>query len=401
MPWKALLMSEARMQFVLAAKSKAEPFASLCGGFGISRKTGYKWWQRYSEGGVKALQERSRRPHQRGKMHDLIWRRRLRQLRQEHPHWGPKKLRRVLEKAFPQVRCIPAVSTLARWLVEYHLVKKRKGRVRRGPVLPWRGVRAPKGCNEVWTIDFKGWFRTGEGSRCEPLTVRDLYSRFVLGVVLLPNQSDAVVRRALDKVFSRYGLPKRIRVDNGAPFGGSGALGLSRLSVWWLRLGIEVEFGRRAHPQDNAAHEQMHRIFKAEVAHPPAPSVPAQRRRIRHWIVCYNQARPHESLGQQTPAQIYRPSARRMLRQLPKLHYPSAWPARRVRNRGHVKWQGRLRFIGRAFVGQVVGLKPVAADVHEVYLDRFLIGLLHEEDAMGMRPASIARPAEATRLSSP
>src|SRR5262249_35799992 len=143
----------------------------------------------------------SRRPHRRGKMHYFVWRMRLRKARQEHPRWGAKKLRRLLRRAFPQARRVPAVSTLARLLVELHLVKRRKRRARRGPVLPWRGVQAAKGCNQVWTIDFKGWFRTGDGRRCEPLTVRDLFSRYVLAVALLPNQSDGAVRRALEQVF--------------------------------------------------------------------------------------------------------------------------------------------------------------------------------------------------------
>jgi putative transposase len=360
MPWKKSLVSEERAQFVLTAKSESESFVSMCGRFGISRKTGYKWLQRYRRGGLKALADMSRRPHHRGKMHHIAWRMRLRALRQEHPRWGAKKLRRLLQKAFPQARRLPAVSTLARWLVELHLVKKRQRRARRGPVLPWRGVHAPKGCNQVWTIDFKGWFRTGDGQRCEPLTVRDLFSRYVLSVALLPNQSDAAVRRVMRQVFRRYGLPKVIRVDNGAPFGGKGALGLSRLSVWWLRLGITVEFVRPAHPQDNGAHEQMHRVLRADVATPPAPSVAAQKRRIGAWISCYNHQRPHEALGQRVPGQIYWPSNRPMPEQLIKASYPSAWHTRRVRNRGHIKWRGRERFIGRAFVGELVGLKPIA-----------------------------------------
>jgi putative transposase len=391
MPWKEFLVLEARAQFVLACKGKGESFASLCRRFGISRKTGYKWSKRYRAGGLKALEDVSRRPRRRGKMHHFSWRERLRRARRARPHWGPKKLRWRLQKAFPQARRIPAVSTLARWLLEYNLVKKRQRRARPGPVLPWRGVRAAKSCNEVWTVDFKGWFRTGDGRRCEPLTVRDLHSRFVLAVVLLNNQSDAGARRALRRVFGRYGLPKVIRVDNGAPFGGSGALGLSRLSVWWLRLGIGVDFIRPAHPQDNAAHEQMHRIFKAEVADPPAPSVQAQKRRVRAWIARYNQERPHETLGQQVPAQIYRPSRYRMPRQLKEIKYPRTWKLRRVRNRGHIKWQGRQRFIGRAFVGERVGLKITAEGSHEVYLDQQLIGLLYDRDPAGMRPASIAR----------
>ena len=258
------------------------------------------------------------------------------------------------KRAFPGPRRVPAVSTLARWLVELHLVKKRKRRARRGPLLPWRAVHAPKGCNQVWTIDFKGWFRTGDGRRCEPLTVRDLFSRFVLAVALLPNQSDAAVRRALVQVFRRYGLPKVIRVDNGAPFGGKGALGLSRLSVWWLRLGIAVEFVRPAHPQDNGAHEQMHRVFRADVASSTGTQRSgAETTHSTLGSAAYNHQRPHEALGQRVPAQIYWPSNRPMPEQLPKVNYPCAWDTRRVRNRGHIKWQGRERFIGRAFVGAI------------------------------------------------
>ena len=379
------------MRFVLAIKSKSEAFASVCARFGISRKSGYKWWQRYRAGGVKALADRSRRPYPRGKKQRLVWRHRLDKVRRAHPSWGAKKLRRRLQKAFPGTRRIPAVSTLARWLVELGLVRKRQRRARRGPVLMGRGVHAPKACNEVWTIDFKGWFRTGDGKRCEPLTVRDLFSRYVLAVVLLPNQSDAAVRRAMVQIFRRYGLPKIIRVDNGAPFGGKGALGLSRLSVWWLRLGIVVEFVRPAHPEDNGAHEQMHRVLRADVAKPPAPSVAAQKRRLRAWIRYYNQVRPHEALGQRVPAKIYWPSNRLRPVQLSPVEYTCEWQSRRVRNRGHIKWHGRERFIGQAFVGQPVGLKTVADGVHEVYFQQQLIGLLYARDLSGMRPAAIAR----------
>jgi transposase InsO family protein len=197
------------VRFVLACREKEESLASVCRRFGISRKSGYKWLKRYCAGGVRALGDASRRPRYCAKAHRPFWRERLRRAREARPHWGPKKLRRLLQKTFPGARRVPAVSTLGLWLAQSNLVRKRKRRARPGPVLPWRGAQAPKGCNQVWTIDFKGWFRTGDGRRCEPLTVRDLFSRYVLAVVLLPNQSDTAVRRAMTKVFRRYGCPKR------------------------------------------------------------------------------------------------------------------------------------------------------------------------------------------------
>jgi putative transposase len=391
MPWKELLVSEARKRFVLACREKRESFASLCRGFGISRKSGYKWLKRYREGGVRALRDASRRPRYCAKAHRSFWREALRKTRQARPLWGPKKLRPVLQKTFPGMKRVPAVSTLGLWLAQSNSTAKRKRRARRGPVLPWKRLRAARRCNDVWSVDFKGWFRTGDGRRCEPLTVRDMRSRFVLAVVPLPNQSEAAVRKALLRVFRRYGLPKAIRIDNGAPFGGNGALGLSRLRVWWLRLGITVDFIRRAHPQDNAAHEQMHRILKAETAAPPARTLKAQKRRMTQWISRYNKERPHETLGQQIPAHFYRPSIRPMPQRLKAANYPCRWRVRRVRNRGHIKWEGRQRFVGRAFVGELVGLKRGANGSHEVYLQRQLIGLLYSQDLVAMRPASIAR----------
>ncbi len=379
------------MQFVLACREKREFFVSLCRRFGISRKSGYKWLKRYRQGGVRALGDASRRPRYCAKAYRTFWREALRRARKRRSRWGPKKLRRPLQKAFPQMKRVPAVSTLGRWLVQLNLIEKGKRHARPGPVLPWRGLRVARRCNEVWSVDFKGWFRTSDGRRCEPLTVRDVYSRFVLAVVLLPNQSERAVRQALLPVFRRYGLPKAIRVDNGAPFGGKGALGLSGLSVWWLRLGIAVEFIRRGHPQDNGAHEQMHRILKADTASPPARSVRAQKRRIGAWILFYNQERPHEALDQQVPTRFYRPSARRLPQQLKEARYPRAWKARRVRNRGQIKWQGRQRFVGRAFVGELLGLKKMPNGSHEIYFDRQLIGLLYAQDVTGMRPASVAR----------
>jgi hypothetical protein len=219
------------------------------------------------------------------------------------------------------------------------------------------------------------------------LTVRDLFSRYGLCVRLLPNQDDGPVRQAFQRLLVRRGVPRIIRVDNGSPFAGKGALGLSRLSVWWLRLGIRVEFTRRPRPGDNAAHEQFHGCYQRELVAQGGPRRRVMQQRSDRWLAAYNQDRPHEALGQRTPAEVYRPSRRAYPKSLPPLVYPKTWPVRRVRNRGHIKWQGRLRFIGRAFVGQRVGLKWSPEQHGPVYLGKQLIGHLYAQEAGGMRPA--------------
>ena len=255
-------------------------------------------------------------------------------------------------------------------------------------LVPHPGLTVPRRRHQVWTVDFKGWFRTADGQRQEPLTVREAKSRYLLEIRLLPQQSDHAVRRVLTRLFRRHGLPSAIRVDNGAPFGGKGALGLSRLSLWWLRLGIRVEFTRRARPGDNAAHEQLHRCYKAEVLAPPAGHRHAQQRRTDRWRYDYNHRRPHEALGQKPPGRTYRASTRPWPQTLPALRYPKNWLQRRVRPHGDIKWQGRLRFVGRAFVGQTLGLKTLTPHGWAaVHLGPLLIGELHAKDAAGMRPA--------------
>jgi hypothetical protein len=242
-----------------------------------------------------------------------------------------------------------------------------------------------QGSNDVWTVDFKGWFRTRDGQRVDPLTVRDLFSRFILDIRLVRCAHQPVCQQ-FQRLFARYGLPKVIRTDHGAPFAGDGALDLSRLSAWWLRLGIRVEFTRRAHPQDNGAHEQMHRVYKADLASPAAATPRGQQWRTTRWITYYNEQRPHEGLGQRVPASLYRQSHRRYHGRLPQPTYPRGWLKRRVTASGYVRWCGRLRVIGRAFGGQDVGFKFVRAGVHEVYLGCHLIGLLVDSDPGGLRP---------------
>lgn len=386
MSWHTGSLLSTRERFALAALARREPFAQLCHRFHIARSTGYKWLHRFRRHGRAGLRDHSRRPHRSPRQLAWRWRLALRRLRHDHPTWGPRKLRARLRHLHPRVH-LPVPRTLARWLCRLKLVAPRPRHQRQGPALPPRKRTAARAPNDVWTLDFKGWFRTGDGTRVEPLTVRDLKSRFLLDVRLLRNQSDAHTRRALLRVFRRYGLPKVIRVDNGPPFGGVGPRGLSRLSVWWRRLGIQVEFGRPAHPEDNAAHEQMHGVYQTEVADAPAMHARAHQRRSDRWRASYNQLRPHEALNLQPPARHYRVSQRRLPKHLPTWRYPSAWGRRRVSPDGRLFWQGRQRFIGRAFGGEIIALQHQQAGVWKIFLGPDLLGLLYQQDrSRSLRP---------------
>jgi len=313
-----------------------------------------------------------------------LWQRRLERWHRQEPFWGPKKIHAVL---FRQYGESPVLRTIARWYRRKGWSRPQRRRSLKARILPARPLTAPQTPNEVWTVDFKGWFCTGNGQRCEPLTVRDLFSRYVLLVRLLASQHGPAVKAAFTALFRRRGLPKIIRVDNGPPFAGRGPAGLSRLSVWWMRLGIKVEFTRPGCPQDNGAHEQFHRVLKAETTHPPAPTRQGQQHRTTKWLEHYNEARPHEGLGQVPPARRYRVSQRKLAARLPEQKYGQSFAVRRVRSNGEIKWDARKRFIGEAFIGQWVGLRPLKPRVWAVYFQELLIGQLHQTDHGAMRAA--------------
>jgi transposase InsO family protein len=280
---------------------------------------------------------------------------------------------------------LPASSTIGAALHRLGLVQPRPWR-RRGPVVRARSAGRAQAVNEVWTVDFKGWFRALNGQRCEPLTVRDLRSRYGLLVQLLPDQKRYRVQSLFRRLFGCLGLPRRLRSDNGGPFASRGPAGLSSLSAWWISLGIAVEFTRPARPQDNGSHEQWHRVLKAETTRPAAATRAAQQTRTTRWLRHYNEARPHEALGQTVPAGHFRRS-RRPYRGPRPPRYPATWAIRRVRSNGEIRWQGRRRFVGEAFVGHSLGLRRRRRGVWRVYFYHVLLGELHEQDAGSMRPA--------------
>lgn len=376
---------EQKLRFVLAARRSDETMRQLCRAWQISRQTGYKWCRRYDEGGLAGLQEQSRAPKRRPHALPQLWVQRIESLRRKHPRWGPKKLRAALRRAHPRSR-LPAVSTIGLSLRRLGLLIIRRRRLP-GPTLRLGRTVPASRPNDVWTVDFKGSFTTADGRRVDPLTVRDLVSRFGLLARILSGQKFLLTQKAFIYLFKQYGQPHALRMDNGSPFGSSGARGLSSLSAWFITLGIEVQFTRPGHPEDNGSHEQWHRVLKAETTRPPAATPALQASRISRWLRHYNEERPHEALNQAPPARhYYRSRVRYVGSRSPR--YPAQLPVRRVHNGGEIKWQGRFRFIGEAFAGYLVALKPHRRGVWKVYFYHVLLGHLHDADTSGIRTAS-------------
>ena len=384
MPWKDEEVRDQRCRFMKLWHGGKMAVAGLCRRFGISRKTGYKWIARYQEDGRRGLQDRRRTAKVVHNRPAGRWLARIRRARARHPSWGPKKLRDILRKEFGP-RKVPSVAAIGRWLRSWQVSRRKPQRgARRGPLLPRPHLTKARRPNHGCSIDFKGWFRTADGTRVDPLTVRDMVSRFLIAIELIRDQSVEHTKAAFVRIFAEYGLPEAIRVDNGCPFGADGALGLTRLSAWWIRLGIRVEFITPACPAENGAHEQMHRVYKAEVANPPAPTLRAQKRRTRQWRREYNEVRPHEGIAMRRPAELYVKSTRRMPATLRPLRYPRDWVSRLVKGKGMISLHGRSRFIGEAFERERVGLRPTPSG-WEVYFADLLIGTLNATDALGIR----------------
>ena len=388
MPWKKTSPLEQRFDLVRQMARGKAVVGQLCRRFGVSRQTAYKWRARYRTGRLRALKNKSRRPLRSAGQTPIGWLRRVRRARLKHPTWGARKLRHQLGQRFGSDRA-PSTATISRWLKRWGLARGRRRR-RRGPVLLRKALHIPTRCHQVWTVDFKGWYRTAAGQRVEPLTVRDLYSRYALAITLLPSQGIDVTRREFARIFKTHGVPKRIRCDNGTPFGGGGPTGLTRLSAWWVKLGIQVEFITPGRPCENGAHEQFHRIYKAEVAVHPARTPKAQQKRSTRWMAHYNGQRPHEALAMKSPAAVYKKNRRRM-KALRPWEYPRGWERRWVKGNGQIARAGGWRYVGEAFVHDYVGLKPVQTGVWKVYFGPELVGELHEKEFGSIRMAKYAR----------
>ena len=353
MPWLETKAMDQKLRFIAACQEGLEPMTVLCERFGISRQTGYKYLRRYREEGIIGLEERSRAPHEHGMAMPECMAQAILDLRHQRPHWGPKKLKAVLTDREPE-QAWPAHSTIGDLLRRYDLVQPRKRRRRATPTET--PLTVPMGPNDVWSTDFKGWFRTGDGVRCDPLTITDTYSRYLLHSGLLARESFDEVQPAFEAVFKEQGLPRVILSDNGPPFASTGAGGLARLPVWFLKLGIRPERIEPGQPQQNGRHERMHRTMKQDVASPPAKTYWEQHRRMAVFRHDYNHNRPHEALGQRPPATVYRSSPRPFPTRLREPCYGADAAVRKVRSNGEIKWGGDKIFVSEVLIGEPVGI---------------------------------------------
>jgi transposase InsO family protein len=378
---------EEKLRFVFEFESGERTVTELCQRYEIARETGYVWLRRYRQFGVPGLVERSRAAHRRRNQTPEEIERMVLELRQAHMRWGPRKLKRVLERDEPG-RVWPATSTIGELLKREGLVVARKKRVRTAPYT--EPLAHADGANRVWCADFKGWFRTGDGERIDPLTISDAHSRYLLRCQAVEKTDTARVQSIFEAAFREYGMPAAIRTDNGAPFASTAVAGLSRLAVWWIKLGIVPERIAAGHPEQNGRHERMHRTLKQEVAQPPAANRRKQQRALDRFRREYNQVRPHEALEMRTPAAVYEPSERTFPACVPEPDYPESMLVRSVRRRGHFRWQKHEVFLSEVLWGERVGLLPVDDRWFTIYFAQFPIARFDSQELRVM-PLSMTR----------
>jgi len=371
MPWKEIRVQEQRL-LVVQEHLEGASISELAEVYEVSRKTIYKWLERYDQQGPGGLGDLSRRPlHSPNQVSEEVERAIV--AARQRWKWGPGKLRVKLCQSDP-VRQWPAVSTIAAVLLAKGLVVSR----RRHPHTPVQRppYASPDQPNAVWCADFKGWFRTGDGTRVDPLTITDACSRYLLRCQIVARTNHEYARAVFETAFREFGLPAVIHTDNGVPFASVAPGGLSRLSMWFVKLGIVPERSRPASPQDNGRHERMHRTLKQATAQPPSATPRLQQQAFHEFQREYNQERPHEALGDLTPQACYAASPRCYPRRVPKLEYGDELIVRRVSQQGSVKWKGERTFISEVFGQEYLGLKPVSDEWMEVYYGPIRIGWL-------------------------
>ena len=383
-------MVDERLQFIEECRSQEWSMAEVCRRFEISRKTGYKWVNRYAAGGLDALQDGSHAPHHNPRqvleeVEDAIV-----EARGKHPHWGPVKLRAWLDRSEPEIDW-PAPSTIGEILRRHGLAVPRKKRLKAPPNS--QPLQHAQGPNRVWCADFKGWFRCGDGNRCDPLTITDGYSRFLLRCQAAKHPDVWYTQPLFEATFREYGLPEGIRTDNGAPFASVGIGGLSALSVWWIKLGIRPERIQPGKPAQNGRHARMHRTLKQETARPPRGSLREQQCAFDLFRHEYNNnQRPHQALQGRTPAECYQASLRPYRSRFREVAYPTDFEVRYVSDGGQMRWNGAKVFVGRALIGEPLGLEPCGERLWKIWFSFYELGIFDEEKLVIRAHRQLAAP---------
>ena len=372
MPWTETCVMEKRVKFIMEVLDSTYSMTELCSYYLISRKTGYKWLGRYRQGGIKALHDSSRKPHSHPRKISHQVKESILAIKGRFPKWGAPKIRARLERIHPAWSSYPAISTIGLFLHKQGLTHSRKHRRKATPTeLPLTSGRYS---NQVWCADFKGHFNTGNGNRCNPLTISDHSSRYLLCCRHLDRMNYKLTRMRFERVFREYGLPEVIRTDNGTPFSSRGLGGLSRLSYWWIRLGIHPERIEPGHPEQNGRHERMHKTLKDHTARPPAKTLIQQQRRFNEFCSEYNEHRPHEALEMRTPSECYCGSIRKFPSRLPQVSYPDYMQIRRIYLHGDILYLGKRVFVTESLRGEYVGVEQIDEDTSWLWYCDYLLG---------------------------
>lgn len=385
MNWKDTCPMNEKVKFISAYLSKDFNLTELCRRFSISRKTGYKWLARYELEGIEGLKDRTRANHEphNATSSDIV--EQLLEVKHQHPYWGPKKVGLYLLNKRPKVDW-PAISTIGDIFKKHGLTKSRKCRRKVPPhTKPFNDC---DDSNRVWSADFKGQFKLGQNGYCYPLTITDNYSRYLLACRGLSEPNALNVKKWFERVFIEFGLPEAIRTDNGPPFSSICVGGLSRLSIWWIKLGITPERIEPGKPQQNGRHERMHRTLKQATANPPKNSFSAQQRLFNDFIDEYNNERPHEALGGLCPSEIYKSSARNYPNIIPEYDYPDTYYIRRVKLSGEFKFAGGIFSLGKPLAGEIIGLEPIDNELYQIYFNNHKLAVFDERLRKVIRKSS-------------
>lgn len=391
MPWRETCPMDERFGLVMALHRGDESISELCGRFGVSRKTAYKWLCRYQEAGEPGLRDRSSRPHCFARAISEEVARTLLAVRAERG-WGPRKIKAWLEAKRPEVAW-PAASTIGALYDRYDLTRHRRRRRRTPPSLvPLRPCDEP---NAVWCVDFKGWVVTRDGRRVDPLTLSDGYSRYLLRCEVVDRPDGEHVWPVLQSAFREYGLPRTLRSDNGPPFASTAAGGLSRMAVLLIKSGVTPERIEPGKPEQNGRHERMHLTLKQDTCTPPAATLAEQVERFRAFREVYNNERPHEALEQKPPISRYQLSPRTYDGKLREPDYPAQARVRRVRQNGTIKWHSEELFVSSALIGEPIALYEIDDQLHLLKYADVTLGTLNGKE--GFRPVGAGRSPRPSR----